>query len=54
MREYCFLNDIYMMGEMSEEWKNIIVTPTCGKQKWKTAEELACLLHVINYCKILK
>jgi len=25
MGDYCFLNNIYMMGEMPEEWKNYII-----------------------------
>jgi hypothetical protein len=49
MRECCFLNNIFKMGEMPEEWKNSIITPKCGKQKWRTTEELADLRQAIDY-----
>ena len=37
------------MGEMSEEWKNSIITLKCGKQKCETTEELADVMHAINF-----
>ena len=50
MTEYSFLKKKkYAMGEMLKEWKNSIIKPKCGKQKWKTTEELADLMHAINY-----
>jgi len=48
-RMLLFLNNIFTMGEMPEEWKNSIITPKCGKQKWRTTEELADLTHAIDY-----
>jgi len=41
--------NIFVMGEMPEEWKNSIITPKCGKQKWRTTEELVDLTYVIAY-----
>jgi len=34
---------------MPKEWKNSIITPKWGKEKWKTIEELADLMHATNY-----
>ena len=48
-----FLCNIYMMGEIPEEWKNSTVITVHNKgDKWQVEnniEELAYLLHVINY-----
>ena len=36
MRDYCFFNNLYIMGETPEEWKNSIVIAIYtkgGKQK---------------------
>jgi hypothetical protein len=43
------------MGEMLEEWKNLVVLPTYkteDKKRWRYIEELAYLMHVINYTVI--
>lgn len=52
MRDYWFLNNIYMMGEIPEEWKKSIVITIYRKEtkKWRrTIEKLAYLMYVIYY-----
>jgi hypothetical protein len=49
MRYYCFFpNNVYMIGQTAEEWKNsVVVIPIhtkCGKQKWKIIVYLMCFI----------
>jgi hypothetical protein len=49
MRDHWFFNNIY---KMPQEWKNSPVIPIYRKvtnKRWKTIEEFAYYMHVINY-----
>jgi len=50
MTDYCFFNNIYIRGEMLEEWKNSTVLPTykIGDKNWNTMEELAYFMKVVK------
>jgi hypothetical protein len=52
MRDYWFLNNIYMVGKIPEEWKKSTVITIYRKETnkwWRTIEKLAYLMYVINY-----
>jgi hypothetical protein len=48
MREYCLLNNIYMTGEMPEEWRNNILIPTYTKGDKKV--ENYRVISLLNAC----
>ena len=49
MRDYYFLNNISMMGEMQEEWKNSIVIPLYKKGYKQNVENYGGI-NLLNTC----
>ena len=61
MRDYWFLNNIYMMGEMPEDSKNSTVIPIYRKESnkwWRTVEKLSFIhnscIFSYNYVSVFK